>query len=337
MQLPSTQRPAMQHPKGDYKNLLDKDEIAVFMHKSDTKALWMVLTNWVLIACAFALPAWDANLLTVLASLILLGNRQLGLGILMHDCAHSSLFATRKYNQWVGQWLCAAPILADLNGYRKYHLKHHKEAGTTNDPDYPNYKNYPVTQKSLSRKIIRDLTGLTGLKTLYAVLLMHGKIIEYDMSYQKSDAQALPIGAVIRNILLALLPGAVIHMAIVTVLTLCDAAFVYPLWWVAFLTTNMLFARIRNSAEHANVPDLLAKDPRLHARTTYASWWERLTFAPNHVNYHLEHHWVPTVPPYHLAGFHRYLLQKGYLEGAEVLNGYTDVLRRMSGMAIKPN
>ncbi|MAC71727.1 MAG: hypothetical protein CMP84_16195 [Gammaproteobacteria bacterium] len=63
----------------------------------------------------------------------------------------------------------------------------------------------------------------------------------------------------------------------------------------------MLFSRIRNLAEHAAVPDLTDSDPLLNSRTTLASWWERLTFAPNSINYHLEHNLLPAVPKYRLA------------------------------------
>ena len=44
----------------------------------------------------------------------------------------------------------------------------------------------------------------------------------------------------------------------------------YLLWIGAWLTTNMLFSRLRQAAEHAVVPDLFDPDPRLHTRTTMA-------------------------------------------------------------------
>lgn len=319
----------------DFRSLVNKEDVAHFLEKSDQTAWGMVAANWLIIVAAFLLPILWLNPVTLLTSVILLANRQLGLGILMHDCSHSALFKTRHLNQSIGKWLCAAPVLADLDGYRRYHLKHHNEAGTTNDPDYPNYKNFPVTQGSFTRKVLRDFSGLTGIKTIYAVMLMHAGIIEYDMSYQKSEKDPLSTKAALKNLATALFPSMVIHATMIALLIAIDAGPYYLLWWVAFLTCNMFFSRIRNSAEHANVPNLLDKDPRKHARTTYACWWEKLTFAPNHVNYHLEHHWLPTVPPYHLKEFHQYLTQKGYLENGEVLNSYIDVMRKMMGMPVQ--
>ena len=60
-----------------------------------------------------------------------------------------------------------------------------------------------------------------------------------------------------------------------------------------------------------------------------ARWWERLTVAPNCVNYHLEHHLVPSIPKYHLAAFHRALREKGLLERAEIAKGYGEVVRKL--------
>jgi fatty acid desaturase len=91
----------------------------------------------------------------------------------------------------------------------------------------------------------------------------------------------------------------------------------------------MVFSRIRNLAEHAAVPDLLNDDPLMNTRTTIPSWWERLTVAPNSVCYHLEHHLVPSVPKYRLAGFHRALRKRGVLDSADISIGYVQLVRRL--------
>lgn len=311
-----------------FRNELSRDEILPFMEKSDVMGVWLIVFNWALMVAVFALVVVWPNVFTVLLSLILLANRQLGLAILMHECAHYSLFKTRWLNQWLGQWLCAAPILVSLDGYRRYHMQHHKFAGTTDDPDYPNYKNYPVTRDSLLRKVLRDLVGYTGLKTVYAVLLMNAGLLNYDMSYQQRSAEKrLPMQQVVLNLWRNLLPSVLVNTLMWAVLYASGHGIVYLLWPVAYLTTYMFILRIRNAAEHASVPDLLDADPRLHARTTYANIIERLLFAPNYVNYHLEHHWAPSVPCYQLGKFHRYIKEKGLLRDTEVASGYWSVIR----------
>jgi fatty acid desaturase len=249
-------------------------------------------------------PAVWPNPLTIVLAIVLLGGRQLGLGVMMHDCGHRAMFTNPRVNDFVGQWLCASPILSNLDGYRNNHAKHHVLAGSDKDPDLPNYRNYAVTKASFRRKVLRDLTGRTGLKQ--AVFLI--RVLWFRRL----------VGPVVMNALM---------------FAVCWAAgkpWVYLLWPAAYLTTYMLYSRIRNAAEHAVVPDLYDPDPLLHTRTTYARWWERLTVAPNRVNYHLEHHLLPTVPPYRLRALHATLKARGAYEGADLAPGYGDVVRRLT-------
>ena len=104
----------------------------------------------------------------------------------------------------------------------------------------------------------------------------------------------------------------------------------YLLWVIAYLVIYPLIARIRQVAEHGNVPDLYDLDPRLNTRTTYANPLERLLFCPNHVNYHLEHHLLASVPCYRLPELHRKLKAKGFYDGYEdsIATSYLDVIRR---------
>jgi len=315
-----------------YRQQLKQLDINDFLQKSDFQAFRLLAFNWSLIVLAFVIPAIWLNPLNICISLLVLANRQLGLSILMHECAHYSLFKTRPLNNWLGQVFFAAPILANVSGYRSYHLKHHREAGTTDDPDYPNYKDYPVSKMSLLRKTARDFSGLTGIKMIYAMLLMNAGILSYDLSYQgrKNDQQLSKL-SIVKNLLKNLCLPFTIQLAMFSVLYVSGHAWLYSLWWISYLTVYMFLLRIRNAAEHANVPDLLDKDPRLHARTTYAIWWERMTFAPNFVNFHLEHHWQANVPCYHLKAFHYYIKSKGLLADVEVSTGYFDVVKRMLG------
>jgi fatty acid desaturase len=107
-------------------------------------------------------------------------------------------------------------------------------------------------------------------------------------------------------------------------------AYLYLLWVAAYFTFYPFFLRIRNAAEHAAVPNLLDKQPRKHARTTNARWWERLTVAPNYVNFHLEHHLRPNIPCYQLRYFHQYLVKNGYYKDTHIAQGYGDVLKQLT-------
>ena len=89
---------------------LSRDDLRLLRQRSDWRGAWMVVHAWGLIFGAMALFAWWPNPLTFLLAVMIVGARQLGLGILMHDGAHGLLFHDRRINDWVGNWLCAYPV-----------------------------------------------------------------------------------------------------------------------------------------------------------------------------------------------------------------------------------
>lgn len=297
-----------------------KDELQQYLVRSDALAWLAVLASWALVALAFALVVLWPNPLSILLALIVIGGRQLGFGALMHECGHGSLFATKSLNSWVGKWLCAGPVMYRIDDYMGRHLKHHRAVGTAEDPDLARYQAYPVTQASLRRKLIRDVTGRTTMKFLRDMLQANATI-ELEDGRRKLSA-----GRFISRMRAPIISNLVLFL----ILASLKQAPLYLLWVVAYFSTYMVFSRIRNLAEHAAVPDLSNSDPLLNTRTTLASWWERLTFAPNSVNYHLEHHLLPAVPKYRLADFHRALRAKGLLEHADIAPGYRAVLDRIT-------
>ena len=309
---------------------ISREDLKAVLTKSDGQGLWMLSWNWLLIVGSLVLAGIMPNLITILLALVILGGRQLGLVILMHDCAHYSLFKSKSLNHWLGEYLCAAPLLARLDGYRHYHLLHHQNAGTDTDPDLPNYAHFPISRASLKRKIIRDLTGRTGIKNLKVILAMSLGVYEYTLAFRKSEKKAVfnwstMVQAGVRNSAAPVLVNFLMWLS----LYLLGIGWAYLLWVVSYLTTYQLFLRIRNIAEHAAVLDPYSSDPRFHTRTTLARWWERLTVAPNFVNYHLEHHLLPAAPSYRLADLHELMTEKKLLPARNVCRGYGEAIGQL--------
>ena len=96
------------------RDFFSTDEIRALAERSDLWGWWLVLHCWGTIALALGLFALWPNPLTFLLAVIIIGSRQLGLAILMHEAAHNALFRSRGLNDWTGEWLCGRPILADL-------------------------------------------------------------------------------------------------------------------------------------------------------------------------------------------------------------------------------
>jgi len=122
------------------KDVLSAAELAALSRRSNLHAAWLVLVNYAITAGAFVLMALWPNPLTIVVGVIVLGGRQLGFGVLTHECGHGTLFASRRLNDFVGEWLAAPLTFNNMKAYIRGHLKHHRLAGTDQDPDLPNYR-----------------------------------------------------------------------------------------------------------------------------------------------------------------------------------------------------
>lgn len=292
-----------------------KEELQSLLAVSDLRAWGVIALDWAIVFAAMAVVARWPSPLTVVPALFVIGGRQLGFAILMHEAAHRILLSDRRWNDFVGNWLCAYPVWGDLHPYRAYHLQHHAKTGTPEDPDIGLAAPFPVTRRSLARKIWRDLSGQTGWKRAKATL-------RRDLGWSQGKVRRKGAG-------LGSLRGVVVtNAALLAILTAAGHPALYLLWAASWLTTYSLVMRIRSIAEHGMVPD--PSDELRNTRTTHASWWERLVIAPNRVNYHLEHHLLMTVPHYHLPRMHALLRERGLLDGACLAGSYAEVLRLAS-------
>lgn len=294
--------------RGAWREALSRAEVNDLLRIKPWRSWISVATNWSIVFASFALVALWPNPLTVVAALFLIAARQLGCAALMHDAAHRSLFRSRTLNDWVGNWLCAYPIWADVDRYRPYHLQHHAKTSTPEDPDIGLIRPFPITRASLRRKVWRDLSGQTGRKFARAAAARSfGR-------WQDPTARRAGVGVAVTN------------LALLALLAACGRPELYLLWVVAWFTTYTLVTRIRSIAEHALTPD--PTDALRNTRTVLPSWWERLLIVPNRLNYHLEHHLMMKVPHYNLARMHRLLGARGVLDGACIERGYARVLAR---------
>ncbi len=298
------------------------DEIRDLRVIRDHRAWLTLLVNYGLIAASMALVAYVPNVLTVLLALLIIGTRQLGLAVVMHESSHQTLFKSRRLNDFVGNWLAAYPIYLSADMYRTHHIEHHAKTWTDEDPDLPLATPFPVTKASMLRKVARDLLGVTGTKQLIGTTYLVIKAVRGE----EVDAGTLPM-RMSKGPALRMVAGTVVtNLLVFGVLWALGHPMLYLLWVGAWLTTNKLVARIRSIAEHAVVPD--PTDPIGQTRTVRAGWLERLFIAPNRVQYHLEHHLLMTVPHYNLPRFHEMLRERGMLDDACIADNYAQVLRQ---------
>lgn len=264
----------------------------------------LIVHCWLLILAAAAMFIIWPNPVTYILAVMAIGARQLGLAILMHDAAHGLLSNNKKLNDILGGMLSGSPVGANLIPYRNYHLQHHKFAQQEEDPDLVLSSPFPVSNDSMKRKIIRDLTGQTFFKQRIAPLFSKEDRPAFNGSSKK------------------------FYVSNIVLFSLCALTgywwAYFALWIVPLATWNPLVTRLRNIAEHACVKT--TTDPWRVARTTLANPVERLLIAPYWVNYHCEHHLFMYVPCYRLRGVHKALKAEGHLDKMILSIGYRPVL-----------
>src|SRR3954454_3513542 len=153
------------------RDFLNDEQLADVRRRVTWKGVALIAHAWALIIAAIALVAWWPNPITYVLAVAIIGSRQLGLAILMHDGAHGCLSPDEKTNLTLSQWFCAYPLFAETGSYRRYHLQHHARTQQEDDPDLVLSAPFPITKLSYRRKFIRDLTGQTGYQQRKAQLL----------------------------------------------------------------------------------------------------------------------------------------------------------------------
>ncbi|HUM15819.1 MAG TPA: fatty acid desaturase family protein [Candidatus Nitrosotalea sp.] len=289
-------------------DLLTLEELGLFRRTSGWRGGLMVLHAWATIVGAVALHVAWPSLLTLAVAVVVVGGRQLGLMVLMHETAHWLLFPDARLNTWVGTWLCGAPVGADLRAYRRRHHLHHRHTQQPEDPDLTLSAHLPLARRRLLLALLGDLCGWTALWRVAAWSQAGGIVATW------RRARAPLIANVILFALCALVGGWSLYLLV---------------WALPWATWYQLATRIRDMAEHGMVEDV--SDPLRHTRTTRAGWLARVALAPYWVNYHLEHHLMVFVPCWKLRRVHALLLAKNLGGRMERAGSYVEVIGRAAG------
>ena len=239
------------------RELISADQLADLRQRVEWKGIALIVHAWAVILGSMALVAYFPNPLTYVLAVMLIGSRQLGLAILMHEGAHRCFSRDETRNMALSQWLCAYPIFADTLAYRHYHLAHHAHTQQEDDPDLVLSAPFPITKASYRRKFWRDITGRTGYEQRKAQLL------------NALGDPSWPLARRVAHFRDKLGPQMLVNALLLAGLSLAGVWWAYPLLWlVPLMTWMMVITRIRNIAEHAVVPD--SDDPLRNTRTTKA-------------------------------------------------------------------
>jgi fatty acid desaturase len=291
---------------------LSKDQLHALSEVNSFTSAAHILLEWTAVIVAATLCQHFWNPLLYLATVALIGARQHALLILMHDGTHYRLFRNRRINDWVTEVLLAWPHLVTMRSYRENHLAHHSYVNTDNDPDWLRKKGnaewyFPQSARSLFGIFLRDLIGIGGIN-----------LIRLGASLSSSAAQVS--SKAFARIRLTFYIGVIGGLIIIG----CGKALLLY-WVIPYFTWLILIMRVRSIAEHFAING----EPGIYGqiRTTYAGLLARIFVAPKNVNYHIEHHFFPSVPFHRLPKLHSLLMSNPeFARRAHITESYSKVL-----------
>ncbi len=287
-------------PKAATPVKLSKEQLYTLSRVNPFISSCHILLEWSAVVLAATLCRHFWNPLLYAATVAFIGARQHALLILMHDGTHYRLFPNRGLNDWATELLLAWPHLVTMRSYRENHLAHHNYVNTARDPDWLRKKDnpewhFPQSARSLLGIFLRDLAGIGGINLIR-------------LASSLSSSARVPSKAFVRMRLAfyLIVVGAFIAAG-------CGKALVLY-WVVPYFTWLILIMRIRSIAEHFAIAG--ERGAYGQTRTTRAGLVARLFIAPKNVNYHIEHHFFPSVPFFRLPELHALLMSNQEFAGA---------------------
>lgn len=208
--------------------------------------------------------------------------------VLSHEAQHKLIARSPAINDWIGKWLLAYPFGQTFLSERGRHMKHHRTAGTAEDPDYHRY-------------VLEDKRPWWDMAKYYFRLATYGKVWEYLSSTSATDTDAKKIvtaseesGGRSRNELILV---ATVQLAMLACFSWLATPIHYFVFWLApLLVVTTPLSEFREFCEHVSTPS-----SPLTLKSFHSPLWRQHLLAPVGFSYHAEHHLHPSVPHYLLS------------------------------------
>ena len=206
----------------------------------------------------------------------------------VHDISHFFFTRNKQHNDLIGDFLFAGFIGMKISNYRAIHQKHHKYNGGDNDPEYFSYND------------VKNYGGYWQFIFSYVIGAEAIKLIK--KYYFPSNKNKTVLKIRLKSVFHVLFCQFLLLMLFYTY----EITFFYLIWVYLAVTLNPLLSRLRFLVEHPSDQNI--------TRTTASTFIEKVFFAPHNFNYHFEHHWFPSVPPYNLKKIHNQIRNTKYFD-----------------------
>lgn len=205
-----------------------------------------------------------------------------GLG---HEVFHRKVFSNKKLNQWLFYW-CSAITWNNSRFFAKSHLYHH--AHTFEDNDFEATSETSWRGFDLLLYLLIDFR-LMVRRIRYTLVNAAGYYPDFTLIEDKEITRAAQ-RTLLLNLLILILVYSVSQSALLTL-----AIGLSPF-------TGTLLNKVLAKSQHHGLASESKKGPLSHSRTIPLP--KLLSFLYANMNYHAEHHLLPSVPYYNLPDLH---------------------------------
>jgi fatty acid desaturase len=295
--------------------LVAADNLRTLSQPSIADSIGAVAVLWaeviVLLVAANLVPRlpWGWAVPAGIVIVLLLGLRMNAFGVILHEGSHGLLAKSRTLNDRLCNWTVAFWTINSVEEYRPTHRLHHRYLGQERDPDRTFYL-VPARRGALTGRLLQDLFGVTAFRR--ATNRISGTSQESGAPASLLTRPQLLIGKFVTQVV-------VLGQFILLQGLARGFAFYVVFWLVPIVCMYPMILRLKTITEHFD-PGL--RDPtavRWTARTSCASWLQN-HWVGARMEYHFEHHVVPTIPYRGLKRLH------GQLAEADLFSSHQEVI-----------
>ena len=273
----------------------------------DRRNAGTVLLAWAQAAVTIGAAIWIGHPLGYLVAIVFMGPVFARFAIIGHEAAHKLLFTDKRLNDFVGRWFVAYPAFVPMEVYRRGHFAHHRDEFGPDEPDMNLYVGYPITRRSLMRKLGRDAVGVSGWKNLQPLL----------RSLVSGSTRAIAWRIIAAQ------------MVLLAVFVAIGRPWLYlVLWLVPWMTSWRVLNRLRAIAEHGGMQR--SSDRRQTTHHVRQSRWANFWLVPLNTGWHLAHHVDMGVPWRRLPDLHAELVAAGWVVPDLEYPNYRSLWRALS-------
>lgn len=276
--------------------------------------VFAALSEWAVIAGCVLVTFWSAHPVVWFGAGVLIGCRQHGLMILMHEAVHGGFHRNRWWNDRLADVLCGWPIFTSTDAYRTSHLVHHRLLNAPDDPDCIMRKGRSPFQFPKSRwRLAADL----------AFVALGGGIVSFIESNRRMKRASRSVVAIPESGWMRAARLTVAFGPPLVALALGQFHRWVLLWAMPILTVLAVLCRFRVLGEHFGLPSKTVFDA---SRDWSGGWLFDWLVVPWGIRLHRTHHLFPAVP-YHRLDAMRRAVEADPVVGPHCrLDGVTELL-----------